>query len=79
MGLPPASPYAVAGGRPGTTMFSESTASYTANHVPSMEQIRPDPNGVGTGPRPALPGLGVSYVHKHLHLPLADGILRRET
>ena len=38
-------------------MFSESTASYTANHVPSMEQIRPDPNGVGAGPRPALPGL----------------------
>jgi hypothetical protein len=58
MGLPPASPYAVAGGWPGTTMFSESTASYTANHVPSMEQIRPDPNGVGACPRPALPGLG---------------------
>ena len=40
-------------------MFSESTASYTANHVQSMEQLRPDPNGVGAGPRPALPGLGV--------------------
>lgn len=58
-------------------MFSESASSYTANHVPSMEQIRPDPNGVGTGLRPALPGLGVSYVQEHL--PLADGILRRET
>ena len=23
-----------------------------------MEQIRPDPNGVGAGPRPALTGLG---------------------
>ena len=74
MGLPLASPYAVAGGRPGTTGFSESTASYTANHVPSMEQIRPDPNGVGAGPRPALPGLEVSYVQEHL--PLADGFLR---
>ena len=57
MGLPSASPYAVAGEGPGTTMFSESTASYTANHVLSMEQIRPDPNGVGACPRPAHPGL----------------------
>jgi hypothetical protein len=24
-----------------------------------MEQIRPDPNGIGAGPRPAHPGLGV--------------------
>ena len=47
------------------------------NHVQSMEHLRPDPNGVGAGPRPALPGLGVSYVQEHL--PLADGILRRET
>ena len=57
MGLPPASPYAVAGGGPGTTGFSERVSSYTANHVQSMEHIRPDPNGVGAGPRPALPGL----------------------
>ena len=58
MGLPPASPYAVAGRGLRTTMFSEIVSSYTANHVPSMEQLRPDPNGVGAGPRPALPGLG---------------------
>ena len=58
-------------------MFSESTASYTANHVPSMEQIRPDPNGVRAGrqARPSRPG--GSYVQEHL--PPADGILRRET
>ena len=73
MGLPPASPYAVAGGWPGTTGFSENTSSYTANHVPSMEQLCPDQNGVGAGSRPALPGLGVSYVQEHL--PLADGFL----
>ena len=66
MGLPLASPYAVAGGGPGTTGFSESTSSYTANHVPSMEQIRPDPNGVGAGPRPALPGLEV-YMFKSIY------------
>jgi len=71
MGLPPASPYAVAGGWLRTTKFSENTSSYTANHVPSMEQLRPDPNGVGAGPRPALPGLWVSYVQEHL--PPADG------
>ena len=77
MGLPPASPYAVAGGRPGTTGFSEKISSYTANHVQSMDHIRPDSNGVGAGPRPSLPGLQVSYVQEHL--PLADGFLRHET
>jgi len=55
-------------------MFSERVSSYTANHVPSMEQLCPDPNDVGAGPRPALPGLGFSYVQEHL--PLADGFLR---
>ena len=77
MGLPPASPYAIAGGCPGTTGFSERVSSYTANHVQSMEQLCPDPNGVGAGPRPVLPGLGVSYVQEHL--PPADGFLLRET
>ena len=76
MGLPSASPYAVAGGRSGTTGFSESASSYTANHVPSMEQIRPYPNGIGAFRRPALPGLG-GYVQNHL--PPADDFLRLET
>ena len=65
MGLPSASPYAVAGRGPGTTEFSESTSSYTANHVPSMEQIRPYPNGVGASRRPALPGLRV-YIFRSI-------------
>ena len=55
--MPPASPYAVAGGWSGTTGFSESASSYTANHVQLMEQLCPDPNGVGACRRPALPGL----------------------
>ena len=79
MGLPSASPYTVAGGRPGTTGFSESTASYTANHVQSMEQLRPDPNGVGAGPRPALPGLGGYTFRSICPWQMVSFGVRRET
>jgi len=60
MGLPSASPYAVAGRGLKTTMFSERVSFYTANHIQSMEPLRPDPNGIGAFRRPALPGLWFS-------------------
>lgn len=42
-------------------------------HIRLIEQNQSDPNGGGASRRPALPGLGFSYVREYL--PLADTLL----